>query len=280
MKVAYYPGCSLEASAREFGESAGAVLPRIGVDLVEIEDWNCCGASSGHTTNELLGLSLPARVLALAGPLGLPILVPCVGCFKILKKTQHVLSADRSKLAAVEDIVGRRIPLDLRIMHLVEVFEDQGVIGKIRSGLRRPLRGMRILPYYGCVTLPPRVMGISSPENPQGLDSVLEALGAEHPDWPGKIECCGASLSFSRLDVVEQLVDRIAKLCRESGARILATACPLCQANLDMRQKTDPKVIPVYITEIIGFAFGMEEYRTWFGRHVMDPAQVFEAAFA
>ncbi len=277
MKLAYYPGCSLEASAREFGESVSAVLPRIGVEIEEIEDWNCCGASSGHTTNELLGLSLPARIMALAAGKGKPLLVPCVGCFKVLKKTQHILRNDPAKLARVEEIVGRKVPADLRIMHLVEVFEDADVISRIRSGAKRPFRGVRILPYYGCVTLPPAIMGISSPENPGGLDAALDAAGAEHPDWPGKIECCGASLSFSRVDVVERLVDRIAMLARASGAGIVATACPLCQANLDMRQKADPKIVPVYITELIGFALGMDEYRTWFKRHVIDPAPLFEA---
>ncbi len=277
LKLAYYPGCSLEASSREFGESVNAVLPAIGVELVEIEDWNCCGASSGHTTDELLGISLPARILGLAAGTGLDLLVPCVGCFKVLKKAQHALT-DPAILAKVEGIIGMRVPKGIRVLHISEIFGMEEVQAGIRRGLKRPLRGMTVLPYYGCVTLPPRIMGIGNPENPQGLDAALEAVGAAHPDWPGKIECCGASLSFSRLDIVVRLVDRIAKLARASGGTAIATACPLCHANLDMRQTSAPAVVPAYITEIIGFALGMDEYRTWFKRHLINPAPLFEAA--
>lgn len=276
MKLGYYPGCSLSATGKEFGESMTAVAPRLGLELVELDDWNCCGASSGHTTNELLGLSLPGRVLAIAGDLGLPLLVPCVGCFKVLKNTQHKLLADPEKKKRVEDVIERGMDLEVEILHLVTVLALPEVLAALEKGVTRPLGGLRILPYYGCVTLPPRVMGIPSPENPQGLDAVLEVLGADHPDWPGKIECCGASLSFTRTDIVERLVDGIVRLAAAAGADALATACPLCQANLDMRQKGERPMPSAYITELIGLALGMDEYRTWFRRHVLDPLPAFE----
>ncbi|HIQ01046.1 MAG TPA: heterodisulfide reductase subunit B, partial [Anaerolineales bacterium] len=253
MRIAYYPGCTIGTTAVEFGLSTDAVCEALGVELVELEDWNCCGASSAHSLNHELSLSLPARNVALAQEEGLDIVAPCPACY------QHVLAADRRLR---EDEAWRREMEGLldftytgrpHTRHLLEVLSEPEVLEAIRERTTRPLAGLRVVSYYGCVLVrPPEVTGWDDPEHPMRMDRVVEALGAEPVDWSYKVDCCGASLALSRADVVIALSTRLADAAREAGADLIACACGMCQINLDTRQALEEKVPVLYFTELMG----------------------------
>jgi heterodisulfide reductase subunit B len=269
-KLGYYPGCSLEATGVEFGESTVAVAKALGFDLVEIEDWNCCGASSGHTTDPDLGVALPARVIALAAEQGFgEILVPCVGCYKMLRIAQRTLDGDPVRRVHIEGILGKRFPAGVKSSHVLEVLARPEVLERIRKGAVRPPSKRTFACYYGCVGFPPEDMGVPDHENPQWMDRIVRAAGGKTVDWPGKVECCGGNLSLTIAGVVVELVDRLAKWARAAGADTLVSACPLCQANLEMRQSASPAMPSVYVTELVGAALGLPEAAGWFKRHLV-----------
>jgi heterodisulfide reductase subunit B len=279
-KLGYYPGCSLEATAVEFGRSTEALMHALGVELVEIEDWNCCGASSGHATDRDLGIALPARVLALAGEQGLnEVVVPCVGCFKMLKQAQYQLGKDEKRRKRIEGILGKTFPPDVRVIHIPEVLARPEIIEKIRSGVKHPPEGKRFACYYGCVGFPPEIMEVPDPENPQWMELAVEASGGKPIDWPGKVECCGVSMALTLTEIVVERVERLHRWARLARADYFVTACPICQANLDMRQpRTDGGPIPsIYITELIGSALGIEGASKWLGKHIIPVPGIAES---
>lgn len=272
MKYAYYPGCSLESTAREYDLSARAVCQALGMELVELDDWNCCGATSAHSTNHLLALALPARNLALAGEAGLDLAVPCSACYNRLKSADHAMGQEPETRRRVEEAAGIRYARPVRVYSLLEaVVSGAGLEGVARQ-VKRPLKGLKLVCYYGCLLVrPPAVTGFDRAENPVFMDKLMEALGAEAIQWSYKTECCGASLALSSSATVEGLVGVLLDMAEEAGARAVVTSCPLCQANLEMRRR-DPRGMPVfYFTELMGHAFGLAESRTWWQKHLVDP---------
>ena len=278
MKFAYYPGCTIETTAVEFGLSTDAVCEALDVELVEIEDWSCCGASSAHSLDHELGLTLPARNVALAQESGLDILAPCPACY------QHVLAAD---IRFREDSVWRQEmeqELDFeyvgqgRPRHLLEVISSPEVLGRIPGCVTRPLSGLKVASYYGCVLVrPPEITGWDDPEHPVRMDNVIKALGAESVEWSYKVDCCGASMALTRADVVITLSSRIAEAAQEAGADIVASACGICQLNLDTRQSSKDKIPVLYFTELMGLALGAPDAGKWFRKHAVDPRPVLRA---
>lgn len=249
--IAYYPGCALHASAREYDLSARAVAAALGLRLQEIEGWRCCGATAAHQWSHRLAVELPLANLALAARGGFStVTAPCVACFSRLRHAQSE-AADR-------------IPAGLRVQHLLHTLLEGGTAA-IRSRVRRPLRGLRVACYYGCLlTRPPAVTGAAHPENPTEMEELVEALGAEAVSWSHKTECCGAAHALVRPDLVVDLVGRILADAQAAGAEALAVACPLCQHNLDVRQEeagraAELSAMPVFFfTQLMALAFGLE----------------------
>lgn len=267
MRLSYYPGCSLHATAVEYDLSTRAVLQRLGVELIEIPDWNCCGASSAHSLNETLALGLPARNLALAQEEGLDLVVPCEACFNRLKTAEKVLKEDPIKGEKIERVVGFKYEGGFEVRSLLDLVGNLIGLERLQSMVQRPLSGLRLVAYYGCLLVrPPEVVQFEDPENPQLLNRLLQALGAEPLEWSYATDCCGGSLALTRGDLAKILVTKLASKAREAGAQAMATACPLCQVNLEMRQEE----IPIfYFTELMALALGVEE--NWWGKHLIDP---------
>ena len=270
MKLSYFPGCSLDGTAKEYGLSTRAICERLGLELVEVPDWNCCGASSGHSTNFLLGHALAARNLILAEKQGLDLVVACAACFSRFKKTDIVLKDNAGFNKKMEKIMGTLYKGGLKIRHLLDVICNTVGMETIRKKVSNPLKNLRLVPYYGCVIVRPHeVTQFDDEEQPQTMDNLVEAIGAECLPWSDKTECCGASLSLTRVDIVERLARGIVDMGKEAGAQAMITACPLCQANLDMRYGEDG--LPVfYFTELLGLALGIDG-NGWFKRHMTDP---------
>jgi heterodisulfide reductase subunit B len=272
VKYAYYPGCSLEATAREYDQSARAVLGSLGVELAELEGWNCCGASSGHSHDRLLALALPARILALAEGKGLDLIVPCAACFNRLCVANYELGRDVELRADVESVVGRPVRCSSRVFSPVTVVQAALAARPADWRAPRPLKGLRLAAYYGCLLArPPEATGFGHPEYPNPLETILTRLGADPVSWAGRTDCCGGNLSLTRGDLVRTMVGRIAGYAREAGANALVTACPLCQTNLEMRQPGGSGLPAFYFTELAAIALGLPGVGGWLRKHLINP---------
>jgi heterodisulfide reductase subunit B len=276
MKLGYFPGCSLQGSASEFDESLQAIAPALGLELIEIPDWNCCGASAAHNLNRLLALALPARTLALAERTGLAeVLVPCSACYSRLILTRHELDQDEGLRRQVSEIIGMEYQGTARVLNILEVmgqiFQD-GLKGKITKPFEHP-----VACYYGCLLVrPPKVVQFDRPEDPRTMDELMKKIGAKPIDWAFKVECCGAGFSISRTDLVAKLSSKILADAQRRGAEAIIVTCPMCHANLDMRQEKAEKwagrkySMPVlYLTQAIGLALGLPEKKLALHQHLV-----------
>ena len=271
---AYYPGCTLHSTAREYDVSARLVYQKLGIELRELPDWTCCGASSAHLTNRLLSLALPTRELQTAGELGLPLTAACALCFSRLKMAAHELK-DEATRSQISDILGKKIGNITPVVHLLQIIDME----KESLPITKPLQGLKVACYYGCYLVRPRqIAELDDEENPQIMDQLVAALGAEVIDWPFKTECCGASLPLTRPDIVLKLCHRLLKQAKQHGADCLAVACPMCHSNLDIRQGQirakykDGISMPVfYFTQLMGLAMGFTPKQLLINKHFSDP---------
>lgn len=270
MKIAYMPGCSLDSTAWEYNQSTAAVCHQLGIELVELIDWNCCGASSAHSLNEKLGILLPGRNILQAQDMGLDLTTPCAACFNRLKKAQQNL---RYMKEEVKNIFGKSYQNQVTVRPLLEII-FKGFKGR-ETLVERPLTGLKVVPYYGCLWVrPPEIMNFDDPEHPTSLDTILKNLGAEICSWSFKTECCGGSLSLTRGKILRQVVKNLTLMAKEAGAKAIVTACPLCQNNLELRQEKESPLPVFYFTELMGLAFNDDKTSHWWKKHIIDPRGV------
>jgi len=286
MKYAYYPGCSLHSTAKEYDMSTRAVTEALGIELEEIPGWSCCGATSAHATSGLLSLALPVRNLALAKDLGLDMVVCCAACYNRFKAANKVMRSNDGYRAQVNEIVGSQYNGEVRVRHLLEVLATEYGLDVLREKVSRKLTGLRVAAYYGCLLVrPPEVVEFDDPENPTSMDELATALGAEAVAWPYKTECCGASLSLTaRTDVTLKLSHDILQMATDEGAECIMVACPLCQSNLDLRQaqinkcyKTQFALPVLYFTQLVGLALGMPARRLGLDKLTVNPEKLLKA---
>jgi heterodisulfide reductase subunit B len=280
IRFGYYPGCSLEATAKEYDQSVRVVAEMLDVELVELNDWSCCGASSGHCTNQQLSLALPARNLALAERDGLDIAVACAACFLRFRQTNHELRSSDSLRQEIEEIIGMAYKGSVEVRHLLDIFIREVGLEKVERKVEKPLGGLKLASYYGCYLVrPPEITQFDDTENPTLMDDLLKILGAETVDWSHKVECCGGNLMLSRSDIVSKLVEDICQAATEAGAAAVVAACPLCQANLDTRQPSSEKIPILHFSELLGLALGAKEQtvRSWLNRHVNNPQEILKS---
>lgn len=277
-EVGYYPGCSLEASARDYAESIQGVAELLGIRLVEVEDWNCCGATAGHSLDHRATLNLGGRNLALAAAGPQPLLVPCALCFNRLKTAQAELARDASGL--IPEVAGLGGDLQsVQVRELNSFLAAPEMAEAIEAGMKRSLSGLKLVCYYGCQgQRPPAVTGHPQHENPMGMDRLLSRLGAEVLDWPCKTDCCGASHAVPRPDLVFTLVGRLYQEALRRGAQAIVTGCQMCQANLDLYQSgiaaglgREVDLPVFYFSEVVGLALGHAQAERWLARHMVDP---------
>jgi heterodisulfide reductase subunit B len=280
MKFAYYPGCTAKSTAIEYEESVRETSQSLGIDLVEIPDWTCCGASSGHSVNRELALALPSRNLAIANRMSLGLVSACPACSLRHKVAQHELEGDPELRIRLAEDIGQPLELPPKPRHFLEVLYHDIGVDAIRGKVRNPLKGLRVAAYYGCYLVrPPEIAAFDDPENPSVMDEVMEALGAEVVDWSHKVECCGGGLAVVAPEVVKKLVGRIALAASAVGADAIVTACSICHANLDMRQprRHGSGPLPIfYFSELAALAFGSSNGRRWMAKHLVDPAELLE----
>ncbi len=261
----YFPGCSLKSTSTPYDISTRRVVELLDVELEELEDWNCCGATGYMSVNELLSFAISARNLVLAERVGKDLVTPCSACFAVLNKTEVYLkehedlkaNVDRCLNAANLSYGGK-----VRVRHLLDIFVNDIGYEAIRSKIKKPLSGIRLAPYYGCQIVRPKNT-FDHHESPTTLDELLRQLGADVVDYPYKVKCCGASLIASDERAALELIDKLLNCAVEKGADAVVTTCPMCHMNLDTYQtkinrklKRNYKMPILYFTQAIGLAAG------------------------
>ena len=273
MEVSYYPGCSLHGMAAEYDQSIRAVCRTLDVTLTELDDWNCCGASSAHLLDEVLSIRLAARNMAIAERAERDLLVPCAACFQRLKYADKELKKDSARW------IGEEYDGKADIHHVNDFFARPDWVKTVKEKVTKPLTGLAGVAYYGCLTQrPPKITDSLSPEDPASMDNLMRAIGMDVVPWSYKTDCCGGSLAVARTDLVRKLSGDLFEAAREAGAECLVTDCPLCQSNLDTREaeieaeRGTTYGLPVfYVTELMALALGAEDAPSWWKKHFVDP---------
>lgn len=260
----YYPGCSQKGSAREYELSLLKVAGKLGIDLKEIDDWSCCGATSAHATNHRLANALAMRNMLLAEQQGLETLVaPCAACFNRLITTKAECRNHPELRKDVEEVLSASVTNTTRILSVIDLFDKAGN-GLIGSKRVRDMKGLKAACYYGCLLVRPQeLIDTDDCEQPDSMERIVKATGADVVEWNYRTECCGAAHSISRRDIVVDLSKRIIDDALMHGANVMIVACPMCHTNLDMRQRVMRRSYPghreipvLYLTELIGLSLG------------------------
>jgi heterodisulfide reductase subunit B2 len=296
----YYPGCSLHSTAREFNDSIQAVFKALGVGLVELEDWNCCSAASATTLNYALSLALPGRNLAIAQKSGRDVVIPCTACYNRHKTTELELRRHSAAGQLIEGTLGFNYQGNFEIRSLLDVIGNRIGLEALRQRVVKPLNGLKVVGYYGCLLLrPTEITRFENPEHPTLLNELLRTLGADVRAWSYASDCCGGDQTLVKPAIAVRLVDRLVARARETGADAIVTVCPLCQMSLEMRQSpggtgptpygsgpggtgplAGPDKMPLfYFSELIGLAFNLEETPSWWKKHLISPVPLLKSLF-
>jgi heterodisulfide reductase subunit B len=278
MKYAYFPGCSLKGSGKAFEESMLRLFEALGIELEELEDWNCCGATAYMSIDEVTAAALATRNLALAERTGLPLAVPCAGCFGVLRKAEHLQKTYpdiRNRVAQGLSAAGLSYAGTADVRHPLQILAQDLGAKAVRAKVKRPLKGLKVAPYYGCKLVRPEAP-FDDPYAPQTMETLLKSVGARVVDFALKTRCCGGSLTGTLPEVGLGLNYDILREAQRREADVIATACPLCQFNLECyqddmrRQHPELKPMPVvYFTQLIGIALGLGERAMALGRQIV-----------
>lgn len=285
MKYGYYPGCSLHSTGQEFDRSLKAVCNTLGIELVELDQWVCCGASAAHNLSQLMAIALPMANLALLPEMGLEeVIIPCAACFSRFKIAQHSIKTDKKIRRNVVEAIHKDCNDEARVTHPLSIFSQEPLVSRILDLVERDLSGLKVACYYGCLlTRPPEITEFDVADDPMTMDHVLRATGATTVDWPYKTICCGASFALSKPDIVVNLSHNVIQEAKSAGADAIAVACPLCHANLDTRQDdmakrfgAHPRMPILYFTQLMGYSFGISPAEMYLHKHLTDAEKIFE----
>jgi heterodisulfide reductase subunit B len=268
MKYIYYPGCSLEGTAKEYNISTKAAMSALGAEIVELEDWTCCGASAAEATGYLLSMVLAARNLALGEKQNpeADFLVPCSSCYLNLRKVEDHIHRDDTLLGKINQALaeeGLHFEGKPKVRHLLDVLATDYGAQAVRPLVKHALSGLRVAPYYGCQALRPYAT-FDDPQQPRSMEPLIQALGAEVHPWTAGAKCCGAALMTTKKEVALELTAGLLK--EAQGADCIVTVCPMCQMNLEAYQGAvsdaagqDLSISVLYLPQLMGLAFGLPE---------------------
>lgn len=282
MTYSYYPGCSLHSSAKEFDISTRVVMQELGIELEELEDWSCCGGSVAAGVSHEVGMALAARNVVLAQQKNRDLLASCSGCYNKSAKAAKALEneRERNKITPILSQMGMSVSdSNIKVKNVVDVLANDL---DISSRIKKPLRGLKVACYYGCLlTRPQELTGWDSPVFPMSMDNLAKICGAEVVDFRSKTKCCGGPILVPQEKVAFELTKRLLDEAKSLGADCMVLACPLCANNLELRQPDIEKAynvsykLPIlYITEIIGLALGIKPGKLGINKHVVSPKPV------
>ena len=281
-KVAYYPGCSLHSTAAEYDQTVRAVAQALDLELVEPPGWICCGSSPAHSTDHLLATVLPMRTLAVVEQMGLnTVTAPCSACFARMKTAAHTVAHDGHMAQEVEAQIGYAYRGTVTVQHLLDTLVDRVGLDKIEARVKKPLTGLKVACYYGClVTRPPKITQAEHPEYPMKMDHLVRALGAEPIHWSYKTDCCGGALSLTQTPLALEMTRNILQNAHDCGADVVAAVCPLCHVNLDARQSQvglEFQMPILYLTQLMSLALGLEPKLAALDKNMVPPEPVLRA---
>ena len=288
MSLAYYPGCSLHGSSGEFDVSTRKVLDVLGVAYKEVPDWTCCGSTPAHMMDHLMAQALAARNLRQAAEVGDELLAPCPSCYQREKNAQIAIHTDDALRAEVNEVLDKPYNGRVMVYSLPEYLVNTVGEEKIASLVKTDLSQLKVVPYYGCLLARPRDMiGECDHEQPMMMDQLLKAVGADVKWWNYKAECCGASVGMPKAEIQRRLSGKIIEQALLAGADAIVVCCPLCHVNLDLKQAqinsflgTDYKVPILYLSQVMGLAFGLSAKDVQLGKNVVDPEPLIKRAIA
>ena len=278
-KYAYFPGCSLEKLALSYHKSSLESTKKLGIELRELEDWNCCGATTYFHVDQLLAYTLVARNLAIAEREGLDLVTPCSACYKNAYFANKYIKEDPDltehiNYALEEDDLQFNGSIDVH--HLINVFVDDVGVEEIKNQVVDPLEGLKVAAYYGCQIVRPRKNG-NNVENPQFFEELVRAMGAQPVNFADRLRCCGGSLIMTSRRAALDMVRNILQNAVDNEANIIATACPLCQVNLECYQiqvneefGTSYSMPVLYFTQLLGLALGISPKKLGMGKEFVS----------
>jgi len=279
MKYAYFPGCSLKGTGKAYEESLLEVLRALDVEVQEIGDWNCCGATAYMAVDENKAFTLASRNLAIAEKQGGDLMAPCAACYLVLQKTQHYVKDYPKVREAVHrglGAIGLKYDGKVKVRHPLDILTNDIGLDAIRARVKAPLKGLKVATYYGCQVVRPFAT-FDHQDYPVTMDRILEAVGAEVVHYPLKTKCCGGSLTGTVTEVGARLCHILRAEAKRQGADLIATLCPLCQFNLDAYQDKQPgqwykpvKLPVVYFTQLMGLAYGIPGRKLGLGRNIVS----------
>jgi len=284
-RYSYYPGCAVEATASALGLSVPNVTRKLEIELIELDDWNCCGSTPYSSVDKLEAICMASRNLALAEKTGLDLVTPCSSCYVTLNNTQIHLKENpglKNKVNKALAVANLKYKNSVRVRHLAEVLYNDIGVETISAKVTRNLKGLKVAPYYGCQLVRPG-FGFDDPESPHSLDGLVSSLGAEAISWQLKNRCCGGSLIMSEEKLALGLISKILRSAVENGAACIVTDCPLCQINLDAYQskvnskfKTRYNLPVLFLTQLIGVALGLNPGELGLSINIVSPMKVLE----
>ncbi len=286
MKICYYPGCTLKNHAKNFEDSTICSLNAIGIEVDELDRWNCCGTVFSLTTDDLIHHVAPIRNLIRAKEANYDkVMTLCAMCYNTLKRANERVKADTDSLEILNNFMDRenvKYEGDVQIYHLLEFLKNEVSFDSLAERIVKPLKNLKIASYYGCLLVRPQEIGFDDVENPTVLEDLMAVLGADSVDFPFKTECCGAYQTVDRPDIVAERTFRILSSAQSQGAEVVVVSCPLCAFNLDQRQKKTAELFPefksipvLYFTQPLAIALGCPEKTLRFDLNFIDPKPLF-----
>lgn len=281
VKVGYYPGCALHGTGIEYDLSLRNTNEKFNITLVEIEDWSCCGASSSHMTNFKLNAALNTRNLSLAEEQNLlEVLAPCPLCSKAMLEVNQQLRESKELGNEINEVLGKEYKLGVSVLNYLQ-FVERFYLPDLKDKIQQRFAGLKAACYYGCLlTRPPEVLKFDDAEQPESFERIVSELGVEPVDWEFRTECCGGGFTLADPELVATLSQRILADAKHNGAEAIIVACPMCHANLDMRQPTikdmfgiDFDLPIIYLSELIGLAIGLSPDKVALSKHFVASAK-------
>jgi len=288
-RIPYFPGCALKDQARGFERAAQAAMERLGYELAELPRWNCCGTVYSLSSDDLMRHVAPVRNFIRVQEMGERKLVTlCAMCYNTLRRSADFVSADPERLRRINAFMDEEDDYagGVEVLHLLQILRDAITFEEIEAKVERPLYGLKVAPYYGCMLLRPREVGIDDPDAPEVMELLVEYLGAEAVDSPHKVECCGAYQTVANPGIARERVQEIVWAAARRGADVIITSCPLCTYNLEHHQlsvtgdksstrhasRVTRHPIPVlYFTQLLAYALGVPEGELGFEDAAIDP---------
>jgi heterodisulfide reductase subunit B len=281
----YYPGCSAKSNSKHYEESILPVFKEIGMELEEMDDWNCCGATASLSVDETKAAAINGRNLSIAEKLGKNIIAPCAACYLTLRKSNQFLTSNTQKAKKIlKELknMGYEYKGKVEVKHPLEIITNDIGLEKIKEKVKRPLTGLKVACYYGCQVVRPYT-DFDDPDYPMTLDKLMKALGADPVNYSAKTRCCGGSLTATLDEPGLRLNYILLKEAKRKGSDVITTICPLCLFNLEITQnriikkyKEDIKTPVLFFSQLMGLAFGMAKEDLGFSRSLIPLKALWE----